>query len=752
MLSLDTPLRFVKGIGPQRALALRRKGYETVEDLLLHLPIHYEDRRRFAPLAELGEGVRAAFLAKVRAPRLIRTRRRGFTIFNAALDDGTAVVPAVWFNQPYLERSLVEGRPGFFYGELRRPRTGRGPARFENPQFEPVDPADPEPVHAGRIVPVYEKIGSLTGRMIRSLIHRILEPVGGAGGGADGAAGGAEDGATPRAGLSGGPECVPGAANGGVTAGSGGTALPGPCETAFELIPAEVLRRNGLPDREQSLRLVHFPADGPLDALNRRATPHHRRLIFEEFFLLQLGIAQRRDEALREERGFLYETTPEIREKLKGILPFRLTPGQRGALREIVGDLRSPHPMNRLLQGDVGSGKTIVAVLAMALAAENGLQSALMAPTEILAEQHARSLGALLEPAGYRLVLLTSAAKGRARAERLAALASGEAHMAVGTHALVQKGVAFRRLGLVVIDEQHRFGVMQRATLREKGLSPDTLVMTATPIPRTLALTVYGDLDTSMIADLPPGRGQIRTFVREEGDRGRLYEWMRREIASGRQAFVVYPLIEESSTTDLRAAKAMARRLAADVFGGFRVGLVHGGMRSEEKADVMTRFRDGEVSVLVATTVVEVGIDVPNATILVIEHAERFGLSQLHQLRGRIGRGSRESTCVLMAGGNPTEAARARLGAIEKESSGFRLAEIDLDLRGPGEVFGTRQSGLPDLRIGNLARDRDLMEAARREAQAMVLSGEGPRGARMRVFLERLRPAWRERFKLSRVG
>ncbi len=673
MLDLDAPLTTVPGIGPRRAASLEALGCRTVEDLLLHLPFRYEDRARFMPLASVREGDRVSFLATVRAPRLIRTRRRGFSIFQATLDDGTAALPVLWYNQPYLGRVLAEGRSAYLYGELRMARTGKPALRFENPQFELVDAGDPDPIHAGRIVPVYEKLGSLSGKMLRRLIHNVLEGGGGGGEGAD-------------------------------------------------FLPAELRARLGFPPREEALREVHFPSRGAqgLDALNAFATPHHRRLIFEELFLLQLGLAIRRASDRKEERGFVYATGDAIRAKLKGLLPFRLTGGQREVLRELVADLTSPHPMNRLLQGEVGSGKTILAVLAMALAAENGLQSALMAPTELLAEQHERALRARLEPAGYRVVLLTSAVKGKERRERLEALRDGSAHVAVGTHALQEKEVAFHRLGLVVVDEQHRFGVMQRSRLRDKGTVPDTLVMTATPIPRTLALALYGDLDVSLLEELPPGRSPVATTVRDEAGREELYGWMRGELARGRQAFVIYPLVEEREGSGLRAAAAMAKRLAEETFPDHAVGLVHGRMKAEEKAAAMEAFRAGRLAVLVATTVVEVGIDVPGATILVVEHAERFGLSQLHQLRGRVGRGAEAGTCVLMAGENLTEAARARLGAIERERSGFRLAEIDLELRGPGELFGTRQAGLPDLRVASLVRDRELLEEARREAFALV--------------------------------
>lgn len=702
MFPLDRSLATLRGIGPKRAAELAALGFATFEDLLFHLPFRYEDRRLHLPLSRLAEGDRVSFLATVRAPRTIWTRRRGFSIFQARLDDGTAAIPAVWYNQPYLARSLTEGREAWFFGALRRARTGDRALRFENPQYETVDP-EPEsaPLHTARIVPVYERLGSLSGKMIRTLVHAILEGEGVAG----------DDGTFPIS-------CAEGLP---ADAGRGRGRAADP-------LPDAMRARLGLTSRDEALRLVHFPPEGAsLEALNAFATPHHRRLVFDEFFRLHLRLALRRARTRRAVRGFTYAADARVLARLAPILPFTLTRGQTKVFEEIVADLTSPHPMNRLLQGEVGSGKTILAALAMALAAENRVQSALMAPTEVLAEQHARSLGERLAAAGHVPVLLTSSVKGAERRGCLAALASGEAMIAVGTHALIEEGVTFARLGLVVVDEQHRFGVVQRARLGGKGALPDVLVMTATPIPRTLALAAYGDLDLSVLDEMPPGRSPVTTCVLGEADRAQVDAAMRDAIAAGRQVYVVTPLAVGSEKLDLRAARETAERLGSEALAGHAVGLLHGRLKPKDKADVMNAFRAGRLAALVATTVVEVGIDVPNAALLVVEHAERFGLSQLHQLRGRIGRGAHPGACLLVAGDDIGETARARLAAIERETSGFRLAEIDLQLRGPGEFLGTRQSGIPDLRAGDLVRDRDVFETARREAFALV-EAEGEDG------------------------
>jgi ATP-dependent DNA helicase RecG len=513
-------------------------------------------------------------------------------------------------------------------------------------------------------------------------------------------------------------------------------------------LPERLRVRRALPARYAALLATHFPpADTRLEHLNRFATPAQRRLIFEEAFLFQMGMMARRRSAATERKPVTITVDDRIRQSARQVLPFKLTRGQRTAIKEIVDDLQKPHPMNRLLQGDVGAGKTIVALLAAVVAMENGLQVAFMAPTEILAEQHFVNITRLLERSRFRVALLTGSTTAAKRRQQLAAVANGSVHLVVGTHALVQGDVSFGQLGLVVIDEQHRFGVLQRATLREKGLHPDVLVMTATPIPRTLALTLYGDLDSSVIRDLPPGRLPVRTIAKPESRRDEIHAFVRSQIDAGRQAYVIYPLVEESAKVDVKAATEMADHLAQEVFASYKVGLLHGRMKADAKERVMKAFAANELHILVSTTVIEVGIDVPNATVMIVEHAERFGLSQLHQLRGRVGRSEHLSTCCLIYQAPLSEEARARLKALTDTTDGFVIAERDLELRGAGDFFGTRQAGLPTFRLIDLARDSDLLDAAGRDAGEW-LDTQAPTPVAMTELLK----AWSARFKLMDVG
>jgi ATP-dependent DNA helicase RecG len=550
------------------------------------------------------------------------------------------------------------------------------------------------------VVPVYEKLGPLTAKPLRRILSGLAEKI---------------------------PE---------------GLADP---------LPEEVRAHLGVIARGDALRRVHLPdLDEDLGALDRFRGPGHVRLILEELFLFQLGLALRRHGIRAESKGVAFEVTDGTREAVKRILPFPLTGAQKRVLREIADDMRSPHPMNRLVQGDVGSGKTLVALLAMIIAVENGYQAAFMAPTEILAEQHFLTFRRLLAECSYETVLLTSAVKGKERKGRLGRIEGGEAQIVVGTHALIQESVSFHRLGIAVVDEQHRFGVLQREDLRRKGYEVDVLVMTATPIPRTLALTAYGDLEVSVVDEKPPGRTPVRTVLRSASARREVIQLLRRELEAGRQAYVVYPLVEESEKLeDVRAATEAAeewRRALPDA----AVGLLHGRMRSAEKEETMAAFAAGTVQVLVATTVIEVGVDVPNATVMVIEHAERFGLAQLHQLRGRVGRGAGASTCVLLAHGRLSEVARARLDVMVATEDGFVIAERDLEIRGPGDFFGTRQWGMPSFRVANLLRDRDLLEPARREAFRLVAAHGEALPKPLPSFLEE--GGWERRFGLARVG
>jgi len=692
---LQTPLQFLKGVGPRKAADFARAGLRTLEDLLYRFPLRYEDRSRLQPIGGLVEGQTASVAGEIVQCGLRPTRRPGFRIFEALVRDATGAVRVAWFNSPYLQDQIRPRQHLVLYGTLERnPYAG---LQITNPDFELLEGDDADTLHTGRIVPVYERARSITPKMQRRLVHEAL------------------------------------------------LRLPADLDDPF---PEAVRARLALPGRREALGAVHFPASGTsLDQLNAYHTPAQQRLIFEEFFRFQVGMLLRRRESAAECKAHATRVDDRVRDALRAVLPFRLTGGQRQALKDIGDDMQRPQPMNRLLQGDVGAGKTIVAVLAAVLAMENGQQVAFMAPTEILAEQHLQTLQKLLAQTRFRVGLLTGQLGAAERRSMGKAIAAGEMHLVVGTHALVQKSVRFASLGLVVIDEQHRFGVLQRATLREKGLRPDMLVMTATPIPRTLALTTYGDLDVSSIRDLPPGRTPVRTAAKPEARRDEIYAFLRSELDAGRQAYVVYPIIEESEKTDLRAATEMADHLASDVFPEYRVALLHGRMKQDAKDRVMRSFASGELHILVSTTVIEVGIDVSNATVMVIEHAERFGLSQLHQLRGRVGRGGHASSCVLLYQYPLSDDARERLKVMTETTDGFVIAEKDLALRGPGDVFGTRQAGAPTLRVGDLLRDHQLMERARSEASDWLDADTGNP-----AWLEEFRRTWGERYGLVQVG
>ena len=684
----------LRGVGDRRLHDFARAGIETVEDLLLRLPFRYEDRSRSVAVARITAGDVVAVTATVVRCDLRTTRRRGFTVFEALLRDDTGTLPVVWFNQRFLRDVIRPGMRLALYGRVET--RGLSGLQMSGPQFEVLDDEGDSP-HAGRIVPVYERIGTLTPKLQRAIVADAVE------------------------------------------------SLPA---ALHDPLPAAVRARYGFPSLREALQVAHFPPiDAGVDALNANATPAQRRLIFGEFFAFQLGVALRRAAFEREQKPFSITVDDGMRERARAMLPFALTAGQKQASREIVADMRRGAPMHRLLQGDVGAGKTIVALLAALVAIENGLQVAFMAPTGVLAEQHLRTLRGLLAATPWQVDLLTGSTLAAARREILGRLASGALRLVVGTHALVEDPVAFAALGLVVIDEQHRFGVLQRATLRQKGWCPDVLVMTATPIPRTLALTAYGDLDVSVIRDRPPGRTPIKTTVRPEERRDAVYAFVREQVEAGRQAYVVYPLVDESEKVDVRSATAMEAELGAGLLAGMRLGLVHGRLRADEKDDVMRRFGAGGLDVLISTTVIEVGVDVPNATVMVVEHAERFGLAQLHQLRGRVGRGGHQSYCVMLYQTPLTDEARARLETIAQTDDGFVIAERDLELRGPGDVFGTRQSGMPKLRIGDISRDRAVMESAREAAVAYVRDApvDDP-------LIAETRATWAERFGLVGIG
>ena len=689
-VGLATALQYVKGVGPQRARLLEKKGLTTVEDALFFLPIRHEDRTRLTPLRaiQVGQVVTCSgTVAGISPPPPGRTRAPLVLLLRDASGYATATV----FGRGWLTRVLQRGQRLILHG--------RG-ARFKDKitlqvqDWELVESGDDEPIHAGALVPVYSTTEGLPQRALRSLMWRLVE------------AHAAE---------------------------------------VVETLPEGVRRRRRLLPLVDALAGAHFPKDEA-----QREAAHHR-LAFEDFLLLQLGLAILRSRTTRQQ-GIAMRPPGALVRRLRAALPWTLTAAQERVWDEIRADMAAPYPMHRLLHGDVGSGKTIVAALGVLTAVEAGLQAAVMAPTEILAEQHFMTFRRLLEPLGVPVALLTSALKGRERTARRAALAAGEIGCVVGTHALVQEAVEFRRLGLVVVDEQHRFGVAQRARLKAKGEHPDVLVMTATPIPRTLALTLYGDLDVSVLDELPPGRQPVITRARTESSRPQIYAFLREQVAAGRQIYVVYPLIEESEAIDLKAATDMAARLQAEVFPELAVGLLHGRLSFEAKDEIMRRFKAGEIHVLVSTTVIEVGIDVPNASVMLVEHAERFGLAQLHQLRGRVGRGPWKSYCILLTSGRLSEDAERRVQAMVETGDGFRLAEVDLQLRGPGEFFGTRQSGLPEFRVADLLRDAALLEEARREAQAIVAADPELRAPEHGGLRHALLARWRGKLALASVG
>jgi len=693
---LASPAQFLKGVGPKRAEMLARLRLETIEDLLYHLPFRYEDRRSLTPIAQLVPGGEATVVAEIIAAGPSYGGRRRRRIFEAKASDGSAVLTLTWFHQTgYFAQKVKAGVRIVAHGKVE---TGYGRRQMIHPE---VDLLEGEEDELGRIVPIYEKPAEMSVGAMRKIVAAARVEI--------------------------------------------GTRLP-------SVLPPEVAERQQLEDLARAFGEVHEPArDADVADLAERRSLAHRSIVFDELFFLELGMMLRKH-SIAAEPGISFRPLGELAGRLCERLPFRLTGAQRRVLGEIRRDMAASHPMNRLMQGDVGSGKTVVAVLAALDAIECGYQVALMAPTEILAEQHHATVGAWLQPLGMEPTLLTGKLRSQTRRRVYSALASGEVRLLVGTHAIIQEGVAFARLGLGIIDEQHRFGVMQRKRLKGLGENPDILLMTATPIPRTLAMTLYGDLELSFLDELPPGRQPIDTRVVRERDRERVYERVRRQLDAGRQAYLVFPLIEESEATDLRSAKAMARDLATGAFRGYRLALLHGQMKAEEKEAVMRRFQAGDHQLLVSTTVIEVGIDVPNATVMVVDHAEQFGLAQLHQLRGRVGRGAERSLCVLVSTGRAGLQGYERLKLLERETRGVRIAEADLDTRGPGELLGLRQSGLPDFRAANLVRDVRILEEARREAEGYLRAHPALASPSSRAVRQVLEHRWRGRLGLAQVG
>jgi ATP-dependent DNA helicase RecG len=744
MLELSTPVQFVKGIGPRLAEVLGAKGLHTVHDLLHYLPFRYEDRLNPRGIAELRAGEMATVIAQVRNSGLFRTRR--MPIFQMTAGQGRNRLKCLWFNGGYLRDRFKPGQMVALYGKVEADRNGE--LQIVQPQFEILgdtsddrgaDAADQKlaaSLEVGRIVPIYESAGQgrLTARWFRRIIRAALENM---------------------------PPDLP------------------------DAIPAAVRSRMALISPQEALWKVHWPDAGEsFTDLQSARTPAHVRLIFEELFFVELGLELKRRQ-IEAQTGIVFQPSERVRAAIKKILPFHPTAAQKRVLKEIVADMERPYPMRRLLQGDVGSGKTIVAFEAAILAIENGYQVALMAPTEILAQQHYFSARRILENAGYRIVLLTGSLEQDRKRDIRRHIAQGNAHLVIGTHALLEETVEFAKLGLVIVDEQHRFGVMQRLKLMKKSMEdvhtegekppvnkakgngspppasdssgpsaePDVLVMTATPIPRTLALTLYGDLDVSVLDELPPGRTPMVTRRVSDQRSAEVWDFVRKQIAGGHQAYVVYPVIQENEENELKAAIKMYTELNNKIFPDLKVGLLHGKLENDLKEHVMRLFQQGKLNILVATTVIEVGVDVPNATVMVIEHAERFGLSQLHQLRGRIGRGAAKSFCILMTGGKVSDEGERRLDTMVRTHDGFQIAEIDLELRGPGEFFGTKQAGMPSFLVANLIRDRQILEGAKREAAA-VMAGPNAEISQDEInrAVRHMRARWQHTYGLVEVG
>ena len=714
----EHPVRFAKGVGPKRTSVLQRLGIETVEDVLWTIPWRYEDRSVMTPIGNLVPGMVASVCGVVGKCEAKRTRNRRLSVVEVGIEDQSGRLQVVFFNQSYLEDVLTVGTRVMLSGRVISGRGDWMVPRMDVAQYEVIGEGMESALHVGRIVPVYHETKGWTSRQMRVLVRNLLTDHG---------------------------------------------------MNLIDHLPVPLRARQRLISLNEAFQDVHFPKAGTDNhLLERGKTAAHRRLAFEELLLLQLALASRHRSVHEERKEVRFNPRTPLLAQLSSLLPFRLTTAQDRVIREIFRDMISPRPMNRLVQGDVGSGKTAVALQAIEMACGSGYQAALLAPTEILAEQHYRNLSGMLQALGLQTVLMRGGEKTSVKSAQAEQLAAGEIQVAIGTHALLQQGVTFKNLGLAVIDEQHKFGVLQRKAMIEKGYKPDVLVLTATPIPRTLAMTVYGDLDVSVIDALPPGRKPVRTLLFHEGQRRRAYQIVRDELRAQKQAYIVYPLVEESEKIDLQAAIQGAEQLQNGEFSEFRVGLLHGRMKASEKEAVMADFKSGTIQLLIATTVIEVGVDVPNATVIVIEHAERFGLAQLHQLRGRVGRSSHQAYCLLMAqhpGRGKTEsrkralgseesmsAAGERLEALVRSNDGFVIAEDDLRIRGPGEFFGLRQWGMPEFRVANLVRDGDLLEQARQEAFSLLQSDPGLKETAHQGLREAMLRKWEKKIDLGSIS
>ncbi|MBN2539057.1 MAG: ATP-dependent DNA helicase RecG [Deltaproteobacteria bacterium] len=695
---LSTDVQYIKGVGPKVATMLGRKGVRNVEDMIYFLPRRYEDRRHIKSISSVNIGVPETVMGTIMDVGIRRYRNR--RVLEATVDDGTGLLTAKWFqgNFLYLGKKFKEGEKIILTGEVKIFLLGKD---MLHPDYEILDEQDDELLHFKRIVPIYSETEGLHQKYIRKIMMRVVSDY---------------------------SPCIP------------------------SPIPDEICRRNNLVAIDYAIRNVHFPDhDQDIEALNDLRSPARRRLVFDEFFFFELGMALKRKGHLFEP-GISFATGGDLVKRFYDILPFGLTGAQKRVIGEIETDMARAFPMNRLLQGDVGSGKTVVSMAAMVAACESGYQAAIMAPTEILAEQHFNNIRGWADRLGIKAAILTGNTKAADRRKIIKGIESGDTGIVVGTHAIIQEGVDFRNLGFVVVDEQHRFGVIQRAALRAKGLNPDVLVMTATPIPRTLAMTVYGDLDISVIDEMPPGKKPIKTKVFYEKSREKVYDIIRGEVGKGNQVFIVYPLVEESEALDLRDATSMAAHLREDIFPDLRVGLIHGRMKGSEKEMVMADFKNRNLDILVSTTVIEVGIDIPAASLMVVEHAERFGLSQLHQLRGRVGRSSLDSYCALIAQHKGSADARKRLRVMEQTNDGFRIAEEDLLIRGPGEFMGTKQSGLPDFRVASILRDASTLNEARREAFLLIEKDPNLEKPEHKALKKVLMKRWETRLEIAKTG
>ena len=695
MLKLDTSIQYMKGVGPKRVELFERLGIQTVKDLLYYIPRRYEDRSDFSPIARLRVGVQHTVSGKILTSG-VQKLKKNISILKVAIDDGTGIIYAIWFNQPFLKEQfkvntkiVVSGKVQLYGRELQ----------ISSQSYEILHSKDEESdteelIHTGRIVPFYPLTQDISQRRIRRMIKNALD------------------------------NCL---------------------DQINDMLPQDIKDRYNLVNTKCALLNIHFTKT------QKDKDLAYRRIVFDEFLLLQLGILLKKASISEPQLGIKHKNKGILLKQFLGTLPFKLTDAQRKVIDEINQDMTSEEQMNRLIQGEVGSGKTIVAIAALLITIENGYQGAIMVPTEILAEQHYITLAEMLFPLGIKVDLLIGSSTQKSRAKITENIRNGITDIIIGTHTLVQENIKFKRLGLVVIDEQHRFGVLQRNMLRKKGINPDVLVMTATPIPRTLALTVYGDLDISTIRELPSGRGSMSTHLISKSRLKGVYNFIEEEIKRGRQAYVVSPLIEESSVIEAVAVTQLFEHFKKEIFPDMRVGLLHGQMKNEDKEKVMTEFRENKINILVSTAVIEVGIDIPNATIMLIENAERFGLSQLHQLRGRIGRGKDQSYCILY-GIPKTPEAQKRMTVMTQTQDGFRIAQEDLELRGPGEFFGTKQHGLPELKIGNITSDLDIMEIARKEA-ANIIKTDPELLAKENAHIKRnFLQSFKHRIDLAKVG